>query len=236
MSKLSQPLSRNPDQLSPPLGELDAAIREYLRADQLGEDAPRRVDLALPVRELCLTCRPKHHEHEMSCTDGTTANVVWTYSTIIVGVKDRDGRMVGGWTKGRLHPDMPGELDRELDRVLIELARVGYERAWGERTKDERGRPLPVPATDRLLAIADRIEAQQAGGGSAAQQVEAQAPVGEWSKPMSKKVLMKRLGLGPRAFETFAKPHGLREISRQQWQIRLDKMDAQTRRHIESER
>jgi len=51
---------------------------------------------------------------------------------------------------------------------------------------------------------------------------------------MSKKVLRNRLGLGSRAFETFAKPFGLNRISRQQWQIRLDKMDVLTRERIET--
>lgn len=95
---------------------------------------------------------------------------------------------------------------------------------------------------DRYPSLADEWSASterqppanKASGESAAQQVEAQAPEGEWSEPMPKKVLMSRLGLKPRAFETFAKRHGLKPISRQQWQIRLDTMDSRTRGRIET--
>lgn len=62
------------------------------------------------------------------------------------------------------------------------------------------------------------------------------APEGEWSVPMPKMTIMSRLNLNPRAFETFAKQHGLQKISRQQWQIRLDKMDLRTRQRIETGR
>ena len=57
---------------------------------------------------------------------------------------------------------------------------------------------------------------------------------GEWSQPMTKAAMSRRLALKRDAFETFAGGHGLRQCgSRQLWQIRLDKMDANTRHRIE---
>jgi len=56
---------------------------------------------------------------------------------------------------------------------------------------------------------------------------------GEWSLPMTKTEMMVRLKLNPKTFNTFAARHGLKKIGRQQWQIRLDGMDAATRRRIE---
>ena len=57
---------------------------------------------------------------------------------------------------------------------------------------------------------------------------------GEWSLPMSKKDMMSRLNLSSRAFGTFASEYGLNRISRQQWQIRLDRMDSRTRAILEA--
>ena len=59
-------------------------------------------------------------------------------------------------------------------------------------------------------------------------------PRGEWSTPMPKTKIMIRLKLKPGSFATFAKSHELKRLSRQLWQIRLDRMDASTRRKIET--
>jgi predicted nuclease with TOPRIM domain len=56
---------------------------------------------------------------------------------------------------------------------------------------------------------------------------------GDFSPPMTKKEMAAVLRLKPRAFETFAKSHGLRRSGRQQFQIRLNGMDAKTRRKFE---
>ncbi|MCI0352027.1 MAG: hypothetical protein L0Z53_21620, partial [Acidobacteriales bacterium] len=56
---------------------------------------------------------------------------------------------------------------------------------------------------------------------------------GEWSIPMPKSKMAHRLGLSPRQFATFAKSHELRKHNRQLWQIRLDRLDAKTRKRIE---
>jgi hypothetical protein len=50
---------------------------------------------------------------------------------------------------------------------------------------------------------------------------------------MPKSSMMSRLGLGHSAFETFARRHGLHRIGRQLFQIRLDQMDAGTRRKFD---
>lgn len=62
------------------------------------------------------------------------------------------------------------------------------------------------------------------------------APEGEWSLPMSKAEMANRLKLKPDAFATFTKQHKLRKNGRQQFQIRLDTMDANTRKAIEQKK
>ncbi len=59
-------------------------------------------------------------------------------------------------------------------------------------------------------------------------------PAGEWSKPMSKTDMRVLLGnLSPRKFETFTKTYPLRNAgNRQQFQIRLDGMDAAMRKKL----
>lgn len=58
---------------------------------------------------------------------------------------------------------------------------------------------------------------------------------GEWSNPMTKSEMMKKVGIdGYKKFNTFAKQYGLRPAgNRQLWQLRLDKMDKNTRRKFE---
>jgi hypothetical protein len=58
-------------------------------------------------------------------------------------------------------------------------------------------------------------------------------PDGDWSSAMSKTEMILKLGMKRTAFETFAKHHGLKRISRQLWQIRIDKMDTNTRKKLE---
>lgn len=153
---------------APPLGKLVAAIREYVTAERLGESEHRRHDLSVVVGDLCSICREKWHEHEMCCTDGTSACVVWTYSTISVQYKNREGEDAGGLLKPRRHSDPPSKLDRDLDDIGDDIARARHETAFGIRMPDKNGRPLPAAAIDRLLALADRIESQEGSAGSAA--------------------------------------------------------------------
>ena len=83
-------LSSDPEQpLSPPLGELATAIREYLCAADRGEDKHFCGDLVTRIITLGLTCRPKHKELELPSGDGDgrTAHMIWTYSQIIVQLK-----------------------------------------------------------------------------------------------------------------------------------------------------
>lgn len=56
---------------------------------------------------------------------------------------------------------------------------------------------------------------------------------GDFSPPMTKKEMAAIVKLRPRAFNTFAKSHGLRTSGRQQFQIRLNAMDAKTRKLFE---
>jgi hypothetical protein len=59
-------------------------------------------------------------------------------------------------------------------------------------------------------------------------------PDGQWSAPMSKAEISTRLKLSRRSFNTFTKNHALRSAgNRQLWQIRLDGMDAATRKKVE---
>ena len=55
----------------------------------------------------------------------------------------------------------------------------------------------------------------------------------EWSKPMPKTEMATRLGLNQKAFNTFIKTSPVTKLGRQQWQIRLDEMDSNTRHLIE---
>lgn len=54
---------------------------------------------------------------------------------------------------------------------------------------------------------------------------------GEWSNPMTKSALMKKVGIdGYKKFKTFAEIYGLRQAgNRQLWQIRIDRMDSNTK-------
>ncbi len=166
----AEPIVTSPYQPSPPLGALVAAIREYVSAVQLGEDKNRRLDLSRRVWQLCWTCRPKHGEREMRFTNGMLAHVVLDYSTTHVEWKDSERHVVSSLCRGRRHADMPSELDGELDRIEDEMTRAGIEAAYDIRMPDENGRPLPVPAIDRLLVIADRIESQEGNDGSEAKE------------------------------------------------------------------
>ena len=58
---------------------------------------------------------------------------------------------------------------------------------------------------------------------------------GEWSNPMTKSTMMSKVNIdGYKKFNTFAKQYGLRKAgNRQLWQIRLDRMDKNTRQKFE---
>ncbi len=69
-----------------------------------------------------------------------------------------------------------------------------------------------------------------------AAQSPAEIPEGEWSTPMSKAEMARRLGMSTRVLNTFAQRHAIRTVgSRQLWQIRLDGIDAASRRRLETE-
>ena len=70
--------------------------------------------------------------------------------------------------------------------------------------------------------------------GKAETKTEPQNIEGEWSKPMSKTDIMRRLGLGLKGYRklnTFTKEHPIRDVAgnRQLWQIRIDKMPSNLR-------
>ena len=78
----------------------------------------------------------------------------------------------------------------------------------------------------------ERIE----GGGKTGEQTpKLVPPEGECSDPMSLTEMANRLGnMDPRKFKALAeKEWGLKRLSRQKWQVRLDKMDKRTRHKIE---
>jgi len=62
-----------------------------------------------------------------------------------------------------------------------------------------------------------------------------QVSPGELSNPMTKSAMMSRVGIdGYKKFNTFAKQHGLQQAgNRQLWQIRLDRMDKNTKQKFE---
>ncbi len=84
-----------------------------------------------------------------------------------------------------------------------------------------------------IRAVINRIKTLEAELASVKAELAEMAAKGEWSLPMSKKEMAALLGLRIRAFNTFAKSHRLRKVSRQQFQMLLDGMDSRTRRLIE---
>jgi len=132
--------------------------------------------------------------------------------------------------------------DRRIDR-WIEVFRVGCH-----------GQILPVQAqwptwqikTDANFLICklgnEYDLAKQAlaskqptvASGKGETKTEPQNIEGEWSKPMSKTDIMRRLGLGLKGYRklnTFTKEHPIRDVAgnRQLWQIRIDKMPSNLR-------
>ena len=71
--------------------------------------------------------------------------------------------------------------------------------------------------------------------GETKQQKHKKTLEGEWSNPMTKSAMMSRVNIdGYKKFNTFAKQYGLQKAgNRQLWQIRLDKMDKNTRQKFE---
>lgn len=144
--------------------------------------------------------------------------------------QDAHGRDLRRWIRVN-HPGLADPLEfKVFERIGpyrisqsdVEDA-VDYLKAW-QNTRGNQLRSKATGSASGAVAAPDERPAQQ---------IKARVQ-GEWSQPMSKKVLMARLGLKPSAFETFAKQHGLKQISRQQYQFRLDKLDSRTRERIET--
>jgi hypothetical protein len=62
-------------------------------------------------------------------------------------------------------------------------------------------------------------------------------PSEEWSAPMSKDEIARRVTRNPsarfREVQTFIEEHGLRQVSERKWQVRLDQMDQRNRDNLE---
>ncbi|MBM4040929.1 MAG: hypothetical protein FJ290_20715 [Planctomycetes bacterium] len=90
-----------------------------------------------------------------------------------------------------------------------------------------------VDATNFLATKA----AASAASASAGRPRKREAPDGEWSLPMSLNEFASRLGnMGRDKCKRFLETSGLRRLGRQQWQVRLDRMDKRTRALIETGR
>jgi hypothetical protein len=87
------------------------------------------------------------------------------------------------------------------------------------------------------VAAEDLTDAEQNGDntGETKQRKHKKTLEGEWSNPMTKSAMMSRINIdGYKKFNTFAKQYGLQKAgNRQLWQIRLDKMDKNTRQKFE---
>ena len=227
MSKRSTKQRTQPE---PTFAGLAALLPDLADEIELGDTARLR-PLVEQVRTLAVELGPIEKSRRMRFSTGTVVTVKKRRSdTKVAEVYGANGsRTISAQGPG------PDQL-RTDDRTVSDLNEV-TKLCFGIQS----GRPDPRVDV-KLRKLAQRFRepagkeraADEASDGSAAQQVEAQAPEGDWSKPMPKKVLMSRLGLNSRAFETFAKQHPLKKISRQQWMIRLDKMDARTRGRIET--
>jgi hypothetical protein len=133
------------------------------------------------------------------------------------------------------------ELKRQ--RATVTARQIGSPISWrrapprGEahRQAEARKRQELAALDKQIESLEDRIKAVALVGRS----IPRSSPIEgdeNWSLPMSKAEIMTRLKLKPRAFATFAQGHGLKRIGRQLWQIRLNAMDAATRRMIEKGR
>jgi hypothetical protein len=86
---------------------------------------------------------------------------------------------------------------------------------------------------DELTERKKRQESLEAELAKTRQQLAALQMDGDFSVPMTKSEMAGVLNLKPRAFNTFAKSHGLRRCGRQLFQIRLNAMDRKTRKLFE---
>jgi hypothetical protein len=133
--------------------------------------------------------------------------------------------------------DSPDWLDWSMNKWERERKRIPEIDAILSRDEATKCAPIEDGRFSVWQEIVDEVvERCSAPSLLAAQASSSSAPEGEWSIPMSKAEMASRLELKPRAFETFAKQHGLKPLSRQLFQIRVDTMDIKTRRRIETGR
>jgi len=86
---------------------------------------------------------------------------------------------------------------------------------------------IPTVEAAMRATTRNRETEQKVSGGKAENTLE-----GEWSNPMTKSALMKKVSIdGYKKFKTFAEMYGLCQAgNRQLWQIRIDRMDSNTKR------
>ena len=120
--------------------------------------------------------------------------------------------------------------DKNFNRAFRRPDLVGKKPSKAKRSV---GKPETIRAEIRIAleqVQADLASKQKNGGQVNGDKEKTTKNIeGEWSKPMSKVDIMKRLGFGLRGYrklETYAKEHPIRRVgdSRQLWQIRIDKM------------
>ena len=111
---------------------------------------------------------------------------------------------------------------------------------WAEHIKKSGLLLRNISTYDLRILNADKnpseLKQQSGKAGSRKQKKTPPKPLeGEWSNPMTKSTMMSKVNIdGYKKFNTFAKQHGLRKAgNRQLWQIRLDRMDKNTRQKFE---
>ncbi len=141
----------------PPLNRLCDAIREFVRAIKLGADKARLLSLSQRIFKLCTNCQPKCVERTMQFTTGSKIRAERTCSEIHFRWRSVDGRERKG-VRGRRRPVDPTEFEMQLHHIRTATTQATYDAVVGKPSRSERGHSMLVPAAERLLAIADRLQ------------------------------------------------------------------------------
>ena len=141
----------------PPLNRLCDAIRELVRAIRLGEDKERLLSLSQRIFKLCTNCKPNCVERTMQFTTGSKIRAKRTCSEIHFRWRMADGRERKG-VHDRPRPAEPTEFEMELHRIRTATTLATYDAVVSKPSRSERGHSMLVPAVERLLTIADRLQ------------------------------------------------------------------------------
>ena len=137
-----------------------AAAKEYVGAYRLGASDDRRRQLRVDVDELAEICRPSYRKHRYRRSDGVTVHASGTYRSIVCNWFDQHGKPIGLGAGRCRNRKAPTRLDAMIDDLSYEMVKAEFEYIRGRRCVDERRRPLPAAAIDRVEDVIQRIESE----------------------------------------------------------------------------